>query len=128
MRSIISSIFCLFLLMGTASFAYSQNKNEESNYNLPPGYKLNPKKQIYDLSDKLYGFSELDISKSELEVLQQISDEELKDTSPEYQNYIQTGRAFLNSLSNKVKSIYTEEELWYIYVFDQSLKEKLTQI
>lgn len=127
MKSFFSSSLCLFLLFGTASYAYSQSQHELSNYNLPPGYRLNPKQEIHDLSQKLDG-NFLEIKEPELKVLQQITKEELKDTSPEYQQYIKVGEALINSLSDKVKKIYTEDELWYIYAFDKELINRLQKL
>lgn len=128
MRSNFSGALCLFLLMGMINFSYSQNKNEESNYNLPPGYRLNPKQPIFDLSHKIEGTSEKDLPESKLQVLKQVSADEFKETAPEYQEYVNEGNQFISSLSPKVKSIYSETELWYIYAFDQKLKMRLTQI
>jgi len=117
--------FILLLLIIVAGFAYGQN----SDYNLPPGYTLMPGKAVIDLSFKLDGKKlEKEISPNELKFLKEIDDSELHLTSPQYQQYIQEGKAFINSMSAKVKSIYSTDELWYIYAFDQELKEKLAKI
>jgi len=113
------------LLILVAGFAYGQN----TDYNLPPGYSLVPGKAIMDLSFKLDGEKlEKPISPNELKFLKEIDDSELHLTSPEYQQYIQDGKAFINALSAKVKSIYMVDELWYIYAFDQELKKQLAEI
>ena len=54
--------------------------------------------------------------------------EEFKNTDPEYYNYYIKGLSFFDSLSNKVKQTYNSTELWYIYVFDQDLKNRLLTI
>lgn len=114
----------LLILLVTV-FANGQN----TDYNLPPGYRLIPGKTIMDLSFRLDREKlEKEISPNELKFLKEIDDSELHLTSPEYQQYIQDGRAFINSLSDKIKSIYTVDELWYIYAFDQKLKEKIVRI
>ena len=118
------AIIPLFLIV--ASLSFGQN----SNYNLPPGYRFHPEKaHILDLSFKLDGKTlAKPIDQNQLEFLKNISEEELKSAPVEYQNYIKEGRRFINSLSKKVRNIYTEKELWYIYAFDQKLKNKLINI
>lgn len=129
MKSLFSRLFCMLFLVGIANLNYAQTNNRNGNYNLPPGYYLNPNQQIFDLSFKLDGLVlEKEIPASQLQVLKEISDEQLSETSLEYQQYVQAGRDFINSLSDNVKSIYREVELWYIYVFDGELKNKLIQI
>ena len=68
---------------------------------------------------------------SDLNVIKEFSKEEfenLKNTDVEYYNYYTKGLSFFKGLSDKVKKIYSEKELWYIYVFDQKLKDKLALI
>lgn len=100
---------------------------------MPPGYKLHPKKKIIDLSYKLNlnTYKSHNYSDSDLKFLKEISDADLtlmKTSNPNYYNYIQDGTNFISSLSKKVKEIYTKEELWYIYAFDQNLKNRLTTL
>lgn len=129
MRAVFSSVICLFLLIGTADFAHSQNLNRETNYNLPPGYRLKPNQVIFDLSHKIEGNTSIkDLPESKLQVLKQISEDELLETSTEYQEYVQKGKEYIHSLSPTAKAIYTETELWYIYAFDQKLKIQLSHI
>ena len=115
----------IFVFSLIAQFSSAQN----ADYNLPPGYGLIPNKAIFDLSYKLDGkVLDKEIPQTELEFLKEIDDSELHLTSPEYQQYIQEGKTFINSLSEKVKSMYTNNELWYIYAFDQKLKNRLVNI
>ncbi|BCY29465.1 hypothetical protein [Flavobacterium okayamense] len=121
----------LLILFVFAINIYSQTNNK--NYNLPPGYKLHPKKSIIDLSFKLDDtkFTNQDYSNKDLKFLKDIPENEistLKNSNPEYFKYLENGNLFINSLSDKVKKIYSKEELWYIFAFDQTLKEKLTTI
>jgi hypothetical protein len=118
------AIIPLFLII--ASLSFGQN----SNYNLPPGYRFHPERaHILDLSFKLDGKTlAKPIGQKQLEFLKNLDDSQLHLASAEYQNYIQQGKAFIQSLSPKVKSIYTEKELWYIYAFDRKLKKRLVKI
>lgn len=113
---------CKFLLpmfLAISSLGYAQN----SAYNLPPGYYLKPNYQVIDLSYKLNGIQlEKEYSADKLRVLKDISEDQLSETSAEYQAYYAEGKAFINSLSSNVKNIYTEIELWYIYAFDKGLR------
>lgn len=119
----------LKLLLPIVLVIFTMGHAQETNYNLPPGFQLKPNYQVIDLSFKLEG---KDIGKDylpqHLQVLKDIPDSQLHETSPEYQEYVATGRAVLNSLPEKAKSIYREFELWYIYAFDTELLEKLKSL
>lgn len=123
------SLFSLLLFFSIGNLGYAQtNETKQSDYNLPPGYRLDPNRNVIDLSFKLEGKTlEKDVTQ-EIKFLKQVTDDELNLTSSEYQNYIREGREFIDSLSQKIKSIYNEEELWYIYAFDQKLKNQLSLI
>jgi len=121
----------LLILVIFSINTYSQQNS--LSLNLPPGYKLHPKKKIIDLSYKL-DFNSNDghnHTESDLKFLKKISDADLnlmKTSNPDYYNYIQNGTNYIGSLSTKVKEMYTNDELWYIYAFDQNLKNRLTTL
>ncbi len=121
-------IFIAFLCL---NFVKAQ-ESKTSNYNLPPGCVLKQKVKFYDLSYKLdRKVSSHNFSDSDLLVVKDISSnqlDEFKNTDPEYYNYYIKGLSFFESLSNKVKQTYNSTELWYIYVFDQDLKNRLLTI
>ena len=109
--------------------AYSLVFSQSSEYNLPPGYKLNPNHKTFDLSYKLNGADyERDLPEGKLRILKDIPDSRLNETSSEYQQYVKEGKKFINSLSKKIRGLYTEEELWYIYAFDSKLKNQIKNI
>ena len=123
-----NKILVLTLLFSLVTFS----QDSLTKFNLPPGCVLKQKTQLFDLSYKLEGkapshnFSELDLL-----VVKDIPSNELdsfKNIDPEYYNYYMKGISFFDSLSNKVKQMYTINELWYIYVFDQELKNKLLTV
>lgn len=110
------------LFLAISAFGYGQN----ANYNLPPGFYLKPNHHVIDFSYKLQGIQlEKEYSAEKIRVLKNISEEELQNTSPEYQQYVAAGREFIANLSSNVKSIFTEAELWYIYAFDESLRTRI---
>ncbi|HSD14382.1 MAG TPA: hypothetical protein VLB74_07015 [Flavobacterium sp.] len=122
-----------FLFFGSVGFSQNTTRvTDETNLNLPPGSRLHPKAKIYDLSFKLNKSAEnVSYLQSDLKFLKELSNEELenqKNENPEYYTYYMTGKSFINALSSKVKGIYTETELWYIYAYDQKLKNMLTAI
>jgi len=123
----------LSLLMGllTCLSCFSQN-SDVGNYNLPPGYVLSSKRTILDLSFKIDKTKPaLNYDSKDLKVLKNLSSEqveEYKDKLGDYYDYYKEGITYINTLSNKVKDIYTIEEIWYIYIFDQKLKDKLLTI
>ena len=122
--------FLLLFFVVFSIITYSQENN--SKFNLPPGYRLQPKKKIVDLSYKLNStINDIQYESSELRFLKQLTENELeslRENLPDYYNYLQKAKSYINSLTPKVKSLYTEEELWYIYAFDPELKNKLTTI
>jgi hypothetical protein len=127
-------LFALVLMFfsDTALAQNNSSKGNQEKYNMPPGYQMPIKMKIFDLSHKLNGkhVSE-SYTQEDLRFLKNIPENEIekyKMITPEYYQYYITGRAFINSLSPKVKSVYTDAELWYIYAFDQKLKTKLTII
>ncbi|MFA7687979.1 MAG: hypothetical protein WCY25_08945 [Moheibacter sp.] len=129
MNSINTHLFCLMLLAGLAGsgWSYAQSQ-DESQFNLPPGYYLNPSQPIFDLSWKLDGSSmDKEIPAAQLQVLKALSEEELANTSAEYQAYVREGKDFINALSANIKSLYSEQELWYIFAFDSELRNQLLQ-
>lgn len=112
----------LFLVFTTFILA------QESGYNLPPGYSLMPDQTVFNLSKKLDDSLAKDIPVERLKVLKDITESQLKETSVEYQEYVKKGQLYIDSLSKKVRNLFNDTELWYIYAFDQDLKEKLLNI
>lgn len=118
--------------------SYGQNTeratdNSLSNYNLPPSVVFSKKIiTTLDLSYKLNGSpNKQDYNDSELRVGKKISKEQLeslKEIDVVNYKYYTTANAYFDSLSKKIKEMYTVNELWYIYVFDQNLKNKLLTI
>lgn len=127
MKIYLSFVLCLLAY----SSCFSQKIGEE-NYNLPPGYVLSSKRTILDLSFKIDKTKSVqNYDSTDLKVLKNLSSEqveEYKDKLGDYYYYYKEGIAYINTLSKKVKDIYTVEEIWYIYIFDQKLKDKLLTI
>lgn len=127
MRKIL--FFYLFLFVSLFADAQDIKKSE---FNLPPGCVLKQKNEIYDLSYKLEGKSSTNkFTESDLQLLKDIPLSEIenyKEIDPEYYNYYMKGMLFFEGLSLSVRQTYTLTELWYIYVFDQNLKNKLLTI
>lgn len=124
-------LLCLFFSSNSSGQTVVEKNNRK--FNLPPGAFLKKKFEInIDLSYKLNGgTSTMNYKDSDLKIAKNLTDEELqslKDADPINYNYYTTANAFFNSLSQKVKSIYNKTDLWYIYVFDQDLKDKLLTI
>lgn len=124
-------IFSLVLILLAFMSSFSQN-SDIGKYNLPPGFVLNPKRTILDLSFKIDKAKPyVNYSNKDLKVLKNLSSEEVelyKESLGDYYRYYKEGITYISSLSNKVKSIYTIDEIWYIYIFDQKLKKELVKI
>lgn len=127
MKNILSFLLVLLTFMSVVA----QNSNEK-NYNLPPGFIISSKRIIYDLSFKLDNTKPVvNYSQSDLKVLKDLTAEELENNKlplGDYYKYCKEGIAYVDSLSDKAKNIFTLNEIWYIYVFDQKLKNKLLTI
>jgi hypothetical protein len=131
-------LLCLFFSPNSFGQTLDQNQtnkenNNTKNFNLPPGAYLKKKFVTdIDLSYKLKGgISTVTYTDSDLKIAKNLSAEELeslKEVDPIVYNYYTSANNFFNSLSSKVKNIYTKVDLWYIYVFDQDLKNQLTAI
>ncbi len=136
MKIIFSITFLLLFLVPVKLLGQKTTESKtalESNYNIPPGLVFG-KKFItsLDLSYKLTGgVAKMSYDDSELKfgkVFLNNDLESIKEIDPVNYNYYTTANAYFNSLSEKAKHIYTKNELWYIYVFDQKLKTKLLTI
>lgn len=112
------------------SFGQTNQKNIK-NYNLPPGVVLHMKGiEEKDLSFKLntVGYEKNDLADN---FLRKFSSEEINQMETEKSKdyyYYKTANEYFLSLSEKIRKIYSYDELWYIYMFDQNLKNKLTSI
>lgn len=131
------SIFFLFCFFSPLCSFGQTNVNEKSsmekNHNLPPGIVFGKKFiTTIDLSYKLNGgVANVSYQDSELKfgkVFLNNDLETIKETDPVNYNYYTTANNYFNSLSQKVKSLYTKNELFYVYVFDQKLKNQLSAI
>ena len=110
----------LFFLI---AFGYSQK------YNLPPGTVLNGNLKVIDYSYKLENIEKYTNFAFKIDYLYEFSStdlQEMKNLSPESYGYYMTAVKYFESLSETIKKLYTIEELWHIYKFDQALKEKLS--
>jgi hypothetical protein len=132
-KLIIVTVFTLlcFLFCG---LSYGQNKERVSDsYNLPPGFVFSKKFiTTLDLSYKLNGISNSQTyHDNDLRIGKNFSNDQLlslKEIDQANYKYYTTANIYFESLSKKIKEMYTVNELWYIYVFDQNLKNKLLTI
>jgi hypothetical protein len=124
------NIFVFVLILLTSVLAQAQ-KAVDNNYNLPPGVVL--QKKGVEKKDLSYKLNLENYSTNQLadNFLRKFTKEELmqmeNDKGEDYFYYKKANDYFM-SLSDKVRKIYTYDELWSIYMFDQDLKQKLTNI
>ncbi len=118
----------LTFLVALASLCCAQDATE-TKFNLPPGARLANKFVLFDLSEKLdKGYSTIVYSEDDLKFLKVLSEAQLQSLEgTDYYNYVMKIRTFVEYLPDKIKSIYTEAELFYIYAFDQKLKERILE-
>jgi len=121
----------VFVLILLASVLAQAQKAVDNNYNLPPGVVL--QKKGVEKKDLSYKLNLENYSTNQLadNFLRKFTKEELmqmeNDKGEDYFYYKKANDYFM-SLSDKVRKIYTYDELWSIYMFDQDLKQKLTNI
>jgi hypothetical protein len=133
-KLLFTTVFTILCFISCAN-SYAQNfensgNNSPSNYNIPPGVVFMKKfNTTLDLSYKLNGTPNLQsYEDSDLRVGKKLSNEQLdslKDIDPVNYEYYTKANIYFNSLSKKIIEMYTHNELWYVYVFDQNLKNKL---
>jgi hypothetical protein len=122
------TILFISAMLILSSLGYSQE-----NYNLPPGSVVKQKAVLFkDISYKLNDnpdFSQVEAVNRELfKDLSESNLNEMKELNPESHLYFTLATNYFSLLSDKVKAIYTSDELWYIYQFDQKLKETLKNL
>lgn len=120
----------IFMLLFYATMLGQQKLNSSDKFNLPPGAVFNPKtySQI-DYSEKLYSSNNKEsLNKNYLHEFSPKEIEEMKVKYPKDYVYYNDALNYFNSLSDKVKKTFTVDELWYIYIFDQKLKNTLTTV
>ncbi len=126
----------LWLLFCTACYGQNLEIKERTlaqNYNIPPGVVFSMKfDTTLDLSYKLHGTAKsISYNDSELRVGKILTSEQLdslKGIDIVNYEYYTSANLYFDKLSEKVKKLYTKNELWYIYVFDQNLKNNLLTI
>lgn len=136
-NSLINKVFTILCVIYCLN-SYGQNSDDSENtllktYNLPPGFVFGKKFiTTLDLSYKLVSaINKNSYQDSDLRVGKRLSIDQLESfklIDKENYEYYTTANAYFNSLSKKINLLYTVNELWYIYVFDQNLKNKLLTI
>ena len=124
------NIFTFLLILLSFQLVQAQ-KASTNNFNLPPGVVLSKKGvELKDLSYKLNddNFKNNEVSNNFLRKFSNEEWSEIETRKGDDYYYYKIANEYFISLSDKVKKIYTYEELWYIYMFDQNLKRKLTTI
>jgi len=120
------AFFALFVC--TVTFAQQTGKftYEGKEYNLPPDSIFRPKNfKFIDHSEKLSTVTNQSLDKN---FMSDFSKEDIHNFKTKYQDeyaYYQTAIAYFDKLSDRVKKSFTAKELWYIYIYDQELKNKL---
>jgi len=128
------TILCvLFCCDSYGQKAEKSSNNSFSSYNIPPGVVFSKKfVTTLDLSYKLNGgVNKQHYNDSELRVGKNLTNEQLeslKEIDKVNYEYYTIANTYFDSLSKRIKEMYTKNELWYIYVFDQNLKNKLLTI
>jgi hypothetical protein len=117
----------IFIMTLVTIVAHSQ---DITKFNLPPGAGFAPK--LFQEIDYSYKLSDETLNEPiERNYLLKFSEtqlEEIKSKDLVTYNYYNTANNYFNNLSKSVKRKFTVKELWYIYIYDQKLKNKLLTV
>jgi len=120
------AFFALFVC--TATFAQQTGKftYKGKEVNLPPDAIFRPKFfKFIDYSEKLNTVTNQSLDKN---FMSDFSKEDIHNFKTKYQDeyvYYQEALTYFNKLSDKVNRALTVKELWYVYMYDQELKNNL---
>ena len=117
-------LICFFISMQ----AFSQNR-----HNIPPNFKISPKTNTEkNYSFKLHNQPDYGTVASTdaqfLKDLTPVNMEDMKINAPESYKYYSEALVYYKQLSQRAKALFTGDEIWFIYMFDQNLKDKLKNI
>ena len=121
------NLFLIFLVSLFTLSSFAQIEIDESKFNLPPGVVFHAKSfENIDYSDKLsiakpqYSIKKNFMSKFSAEEL-----DYMQSKLPEDYRYYSEALSYFNKLSKSVRRIFSEDDLWYVYMFDNKLKQEL---
>jgi len=116
------------LFVCTATFAQQTGKftYEGKEINLPPDAVFSPNSfKFQDYSSKLGTVTNQSLKK---DFMSDFSKEDIHNFKTKYQkefSYYQEALAYFAKLSDRVNRALSTKELWYIYIYDQELKNNL---
>jgi len=111
----------------------TSTSTNSTQYNLPPGAVMYPKTNpSVDYSEKLYGqpnYKQIIIVNQEFKsvMTEENYADMLKNDMDSY-NYYKSAEQYFDALSDKVKALFTANEIWHIYYFDATLKNQLLTV
>lgn len=120
--------FYAILILFVCVFKTGISQNTQEAYNIPPGDVVVKKLKIIDYSYKLNDIKKSGdslISSTFLSDKPEVNLEELKKLDVKRYDYYAKAETYYQSLSIAVKTTFSLEELWHIYMFDAKLKESL---
>lgn len=120
----------LVLLLVQVSYAQTDTTSE---FDIPPGAVVSKKIDLdKDFSGKLnelkyqnYANDSLKVNAKFIKDLTAKDWKNLEEKNPDEFEYYQRALSFYENLNPKVKHVFNTEELWFIYMFRQDIKEKI---
>ena len=120
------AIFILFASVTATAQQTGKFTYEGKEINLPPDAVFRSRNFKYiDYSEKLSTVTTESLKK---DFMSNFSKEDIHNFKTKYQGeyaYYQEALAYFDKLSDRVKKALSTKELWYIYIYDQELKNKL---
>ena len=117
----------------TTSELPSATSTNSTQYNLPPGAVMYPKTNpSVDYSEKLYNqpnYKQIIIVNQEFKsVMTTENYADMLQNDKDSYNYYKSAEQYFDALSDKVKALFTANEIWHIYYFDATLKNQLLTV
>jgi hypothetical protein len=133
MKVFLKFICVLFALQVQISFSQELTQKKNNQFNLPPGFTLYPKTDsTIDYSEKLFNepnYKQIGVVNRQFKsVMTEENYVDMQLNDMDSYNYYKEAEVYFDRLSDKVKAIYTADEIWYIYYFDTNLKNQLLSV
>jgi len=120
------AIFTLFVCATATAQQTGKFIHEGKEFNLPPDAVFRPRNfKFIDYSEKLNTVTSQSLDK---DFMSDFSKEDIHNFKTKYQDeyaYYQEAQAYFDKLSDRVNKALSTKELWYVYIYDQKLKNKL---
>ncbi len=120
------AIFTLFVCATATAQQTGKFTYQGKEINLPPDAVFRPSYfKFQDHSEKLNTVTNQSLDKNFMSDFSKVDIQNFKTIYKGEYAYYQEALVYFDKLSDKVNKAFSTKELWYIYIYDQELKNKL---